>query len=308
MAWESRERGGLYYTRSVRRNGRVRREYVGTGALAEAIAALDGYDRQRRDDAEAQTRAAIGEFDELEAAVSEYDREVSSMVAAALTAAGYHRHDRSDWRRKRDHKMKPKTANEAPQELAILDTRAAKLAVISAGIHATEGSPAEAQAIECLRQIRKESDTPSYDTFSGPLLDMTISKDQTFARLIMKFDFDRDCANLAGPNATNLEKLLAERIVVCKNQLLSCETLYAKRFKEGLTAQVAIILEKRIGMAQKRYFAAIKALAQIRRLQLPPTIQVNIGEKQVNLICAGKAQSTSQLAPRSLSETPSQTP
>jgi hypothetical protein len=42
--------------------------------------------------------------------------------------------------------------------------------------------------------------------------------------------------------------------------------------------------QKAIGLAQKRYLDAIKALAQIRKLQIPPTLQVNIGEKQINVV------------------------
>ncbi len=45
MAWESRERGGLYYTRSRREWGRVVRTYYGTGPIADQAAAQDELSR-----------------------------------------------------------------------------------------------------------------------------------------------------------------------------------------------------------------------------------------------------------------------
>lgn len=42
------------------------------------------------------------------------------------------------------------------------------------------------------------------------------------------------------------------------------------------------IYEERFDKAHKRYVASIKALAQVRKLQLP-NVQVNIAEKQVNV-------------------------
>ena len=49
MAWERRERGGDYYTRSRKVNGLVIREYVGGGILGELAALTDELKRRQRE-------------------------------------------------------------------------------------------------------------------------------------------------------------------------------------------------------------------------------------------------------------------
>ncbi|MDQ3317394.1 MAG: hypothetical protein M3522_08710 [Actinomycetota bacterium] len=66
MAWERRERGGLYYTRSRREGGRVLSEYVGTGPGAEKAAALDDLERRRREEEAAAERSKRERLDALD--------------------------------------------------------------------------------------------------------------------------------------------------------------------------------------------------------------------------------------------------
>lgn len=100
MAWERRERGGLYYTRSRRVRGRVVREYFGCGEVARAIAVLDELDREERCTQRAERELELlGPMAALRA-VDALEGTVDSIVEAALTAAGYHRH-RGQWRKRR---------------------------------------------------------------------------------------------------------------------------------------------------------------------------------------------------------------
>ncbi len=59
------------------------------------------------------------------------------------------------------------------------------------------------------------------------------------------------------------------------------EILYAERLggKDGMTWSTDEGYQRRIERAQQRYLAAIKALAQVRRLVVP-MVQVNIAEQQ----------------------------
>lgn len=48
--WERRERGGLYYTRSRREDGRVVREYIGGSVLGEIVALEEECERRQREE------------------------------------------------------------------------------------------------------------------------------------------------------------------------------------------------------------------------------------------------------------------
>lgn len=100
MAWEERERGGRYYTRSRREGGRVLREYVGGGLAGELAAEAD---RERRELEEAQRkreREDIERIKALAAPVLEVSEAAEILARAHLVAAGYHKR-KGEWRRAR---------------------------------------------------------------------------------------------------------------------------------------------------------------------------------------------------------------
>lgn len=88
--------------------------------------------------------------------------------------------------------------------------------------------------------------------------------------------------DLAGDRPTPVEGLLAGRVAACWLQVQDAEVRYAAAQKE-LTIRQADFHQRRMDAANRRYLAAIKALAVVRRLAVP-ALQVNIAREQVNVV------------------------
>lgn len=98
MGWD---KDGRYYTRSRRVNGRVVREYVGSGMVGELAAQLDGLERQMRENKRATFDAERDEVSALDAPLAVLDELADLLARAALAAAGYVQHHRGEWRKRR---------------------------------------------------------------------------------------------------------------------------------------------------------------------------------------------------------------
>ena len=98
MGWEK----GKYYTRSKRVGGRVVREYVGSGAVAVHAARMDAVEREQRRAEAAAWRAERERLGKIDEQVAMFCRVADLFARAALVAAGFHRHDRGQWRKRRD--------------------------------------------------------------------------------------------------------------------------------------------------------------------------------------------------------------
>ena len=86
----------------------------------------------------------------------------------------------------------------------------------------------------------------------------------------------------AGPNPTALERLLADRVALGWLGLAVAEGAYHQTLDRGLNRGDDEFHQRRVERAQRRYLAAIKTLAQVRRLGVP-AVQVNIADKQINV-------------------------
>jgi hypothetical protein len=86
---------------------------------------------------------------------------------------------------------------------------------------------------------------------------------------------------LEGDNPSPLESLLVERIISCYLHVNFAENEYTDAIGGGTRIEVAEYMQKRLDRAHRRYLAAVKALAQIRKMG--PAIQINIARKQLNM-------------------------
>jgi hypothetical protein len=95
-------RGGRpYLYKSVRRGGRVTSEYVASGESAVLISRLEAAWRQRDEDEREDWKAERRRMDAEEADAAELFDRVEVVVREALETAGYHRHKRGEWRKRR---------------------------------------------------------------------------------------------------------------------------------------------------------------------------------------------------------------
>ena len=100
MAWETRERGGRYYTRSRREGGRIVREYLGAGIAGELASEADRMERDLREAEEARQKGELEHLEGLAAPVLEVSEAAEVLARAHLIAAGFHKR-RGEYRRVR---------------------------------------------------------------------------------------------------------------------------------------------------------------------------------------------------------------
>jgi hypothetical protein len=86
--------------------------------------------------------------------------------------------------------------------------------------------------------------------------------------------------DLAGPNPTALERILCERVALCWFDAHEMDRRYINQADTSL--KIAEYRESRRDRAHKRFLAACRTLATVRKLALP-AIQVNLAHQQVNI-------------------------
>lgn len=142
------------------------------------------------------------------------------------------------------------------------------------------------KAMKELRPLLK--DDPGVLSFYGKLAESaqeSLIRNMIGSNLVFRAGVHRRLSEmrvqLSGDSPTPLEDLLIERILTCWLEINYYDALHAQNMKDVGT-KAGEYLQRRQDRAHRRFLSAVKMLAVIRRLQLP-VIQVNIGEKQVNV-------------------------
>lgn len=117
-------------------------------------------------------------------------------------------------------------------------------------------------------------------------LDPLAGTERLLTRHVLRQEIEALRGALAGSNPSPMEALLVDRIVLCWLDCQHAEATLAGKLGQSLPITQADCHHCRAERAQRRHLEAIKTLATVGRL-LTPAIQLNIGEKQVNIAGSG---------------------
>jgi hypothetical protein len=266
VAWSKRGSKRHYYR--YRRDGRrVIRVYVGGGTLGQLAADADAL-RRARSDAQAEARTAErARWEEALATLLTLHDGGSLLAHAALLAAGYHRHDRGQWRRRMQGRREAMSGN---TKVAEIDPGliAQLQALVKRG---NDGDPAALAALRQTLDLHPEiwqhhgdlaalSQASWLHLIAGPdvLLGESVRRKAEELR-----------ARLAGPSPSPLERLLVDVIVSGWLQSTYADASFAQAADKQTTPAALRELQGRQESAQRRLLAAVKQLALVKKLLMP---------------------------------------
>lgn len=302
------DRRGYWYQSKREGSGfaaRVVREYMGRGEVCELGARLEALDAQREreeraaqiaqvEEAQAQARALEEPLDQLGA-------QVKGIVKQVLEAHGYHLHARSQWRKRRGTSAGDPTgspmseSSSKPNSSTAIEKSNAKNAALSDADVAARIKRARTEAgaakeyldllgeAKCLGGLDRVGNMARQ---AENALLLSLGTEDEITKELWRRRMDALRRELGGDSPTPLEQMLVERVVLCWLHVHIVELTVAAR-SGTMTLPVAEYQQKRLDRAHKRHLSAMKALAQVRRLQIPapaPNVQINVAREgsQVN--------------------------
>jgi hypothetical protein len=236
-------------------NGRICRRYFGRGLVA---CLADAQDKLRRAEQELLRQEEIEQrqvAQRVEELVAEADREIELLSSAALLVGGYHQQGRGRW------KSEIQDLQEPDQE--VLARRHQFERLVSA---ANASEPGAVEALE-----RFLDDAPEIWQHAGDLagrsedfLVAAIAGGNEVLRQSIVRQAERMRTELACPTPSPLENLLVDRIVAGWLHVHFWELTDAPGAEH--TPRYRRFAEQRMKIAERRYGAAIRSLALLRKL------------------------------------------
>ena len=280
MSWETRKGRGQYYTRSRRVNGRVTREYCGSGVRALLMAMEDEMRRQEllaQKQRIASYRLYFSRLDEQHKLLDKCLREITSRF---FLRAGYYPHGRS-WRRLR---KKQEHTSMQTKEQTNHDNDADILASDELITRARKGD------MSCLKELDKRfDDNPElwkhYSDLFNILLEHTLDK-TVGNNLLTKESLKRKVKGMLiewSGGGSPMEMASAERMVLLYLQSYIADLFVIEaRHKQGNNYQLLQHLEKIQDATQNRFSKAM--LHHEKLIQMADKIRhVNNARQKTNV-------------------------
>ena len=274
MGWERRQRGGAYYVMKTRYGSMVVSHYVGKGETAQAIAYCEaGRQVEKAYHAALWCEERAG-WEEVQNALSGFCEAVLTLFTHQMEAAGYHRHNRGKWRRRRvgSVEMTQKRMTSLEQRARTGDQKAAQ--ELFAHIDKTPGH----LALLCHAQYQR--------TFS--YVQARSGKDLILRKAI-GWKVSQLQEGLAREGDTDLETLLIKQIVLCEVVLQDAMAHREKKMQteEGLPLDAAKYYDRIINSAHRRFLSSVQSLGVARRLRLPAK-EAEQEQARLRMIAGGK--------------------
>ncbi len=228
MAWETRGNQRYYYT-AEKVNGQAVKTYVGKGETARIIAQAEDNLNQTDKMLREHRRAEQAAQNEINAFGQSVSRTAQTVAAEALTAAGYHRHDRGAWRKRRitteivvsENCENYIPANEAERRRVVVD-----------GLIETASKPQKARALACVEKYPGQIELGTGKSIMH-ILGLFSVGSRPVEAAIREHEVRKKRLELEGPNPTPLEKMLVESVITCWLTVDFYERQQAATFKKG---------------------------------------------------------------------------
>ena len=137
---------------------------------------------------------------------------------------------------------------------------------------------------KAMAQVRRVMDHPvgrsMFVDLAGRIrarLTATFARNDPVLKELLDREVNRLRSDLLGPEPTAIERLLADRVAIGWLQVHTAEYHLA-----NLRSNDAPFWQDQVDRAQRRFLAALRLLAAVRKLPRP-AVQVNIGDQQVNV-------------------------